>query len=106
MGIFTKPEHKFASAVADVEKFVGKFEAAAKQAQEELVQQEAELTKAVDKKDSTIEKAYSKYVQVEKTEQERYSTFEAVAKERSVLLKALIEKSNTVATNFRTSFGL
>jgi G3E family GTPase len=106
MNIFSKPEHKLNSAVADVEKFITKFNEAADAASKEIAEIDINLSNATDLCDSTIEKAYSKYMRVEEAQTEKYNAFKQKVEEREVLLVGVIKKATSMAEAFKANFGL
>lgn len=106
MGIFSKPEFKFQAAMEDAQRFVRKFEEAAKDASRELLNNEEALGRAVDDRDATIEKAYSKYMKTEQTENAKYQAKEEETTNRSYVLAAIVAKSNKAASNFKKLFDI
>jgi len=96
-----KADKKFTAAISGIEKYVAKFEEAAKAADTEMQAEEDRLGKLVDKADKATEAAYEMYRQIEIKAIEKVDEATAKAEARKAELLAIATKAKTAVENHR-----
>jgi len=96
-----KADKQFFKAISGIEKYVAKFEEAAKAAEEEIQTQEDKLGKLVDRADKAIEAAYEMYRQIEIKTIEKVDEATAKAEARKAELLDISNKARVAIANHR-----